>query len=227
MNRSEASRINGAKSQGPVTPEGKARSSMNALTHGLTAADICIAVENPDEFNKFQQEYFDEFQPQTRVERDLVTELISARWRQERLWSFDAAIIDFRMEYMKPELDQQWILPPRTRAAIAVMEEAAPSGSHSPQIFARYDAMLSRMYHRALRTLTQLRAARVPEPVQQPEPEPVEQSEPVATPSAPTPRPVQITVLQNEPADTPFTPDPSPANDSPADPAAPPLPRAA
>jgi len=226
MTRSESSRINGAKSNGPSTTEGKARSSQNALKHGLTASDICIAVENPEEFNAFQQRYFDEFQPQTQVERDLVKEMISAKWRQERIWSFEAGIIDFRMEHMKPDIDQQWIVPPRTRAAIAVMAEAAPAGSHAIQNFSRYDAMLSRMYHRALRTLILLRTTPIPVPVQQPEPLPKDAPQPIAGP-VPSPRPVEITVLQNEPEPSPSTPDPRPESDSPDVPDPIPLPRAA
>jgi hypothetical protein len=49
--RAEASRRNGAKSRGPKTLEGKARSAQNALKHGLRAQKYVVPPdENAAEF---------------------------------------------------------------------------------------------------------------------------------------------------------------------------------
>jgi len=45
----EANRRNAERSTGPTTPEGKARSSQNAVKHGLTARRSVITVGDGEE----------------------------------------------------------------------------------------------------------------------------------------------------------------------------------
>lgn len=70
----EASRRNGALSRGPSTPMGKANSSRNSLTHGLTSKTLVLENENPEEFDIIFTHYRDIFQPANHFELDCVPE---------------------------------------------------------------------------------------------------------------------------------------------------------
>jgi hypothetical protein len=50
----EANRANAKQSTGPKTAQGKSRSSLNALKHGLSARDIVVWDEDPLEFESFR-----------------------------------------------------------------------------------------------------------------------------------------------------------------------------
>ena len=48
--KTQTARANGAKSKGPVTPEGRAKSSLNATRHGLSSKITVMPAESPEEF---------------------------------------------------------------------------------------------------------------------------------------------------------------------------------
>jgi hypothetical protein len=50
----EANRANARRSTGPKSKQGKSRSKMNAVTHGLTAEHILIPGEKPEDFRKLR-----------------------------------------------------------------------------------------------------------------------------------------------------------------------------
>src|SRR5205814_3211982 len=106
--RSDTARANGAKSKGPVTEEGKQQSSRNALKHGLTARhSMLLACEDEDQFQQVVDDYLSTYQPTNPVERDLVEEMISAKWRMRRLKTIEVALIDYEMERIRPELEKK------------------------------------------------------------------------------------------------------------------------
>ena len=82
--RAAASRKNGAKSQGPKTPEGKARSARNALKHGLCAENHLVSAEDEQEYEALEAALFGELAPVGVLQAVLVRRIVRAAWRLER-----------------------------------------------------------------------------------------------------------------------------------------------
>ena len=64
----EASRINGRRSKGPVTPQGKLNSSGNNSRHGLLAQTVVLEGESEEGFNALLEYYTQTHQPQSAIE---------------------------------------------------------------------------------------------------------------------------------------------------------------
>ena len=61
----DANRINARKSTGPRSPEGKAASKRNRLTHGIRAEEHVLPGEDPAEFRRFVDDWADDWKPAT------------------------------------------------------------------------------------------------------------------------------------------------------------------
>ena len=66
---------------GPKTPEGKAVSSQNALSHRLTSAKLVLPWENQVEFDALLDGLLDEHRPVTITEQIMVKEMAEQYWR--------------------------------------------------------------------------------------------------------------------------------------------------
>jgi len=82
----EANRRNAQKSTGPKTPAGKAISSMNGLTHGLTSQKCPILPgEDEQEFLAFAERMRRDLRPRGEMQTELVDDLIDIRWKLRRI----------------------------------------------------------------------------------------------------------------------------------------------
>src|SRR6266850_6687888 len=83
--RLAANTANAQHSTGPRTPQGQARSSQNARTHGLTARDLIVAPNESKEFEQLLNDYQTEAQPQGAIQQTLFDELVGAAWNLRRV----------------------------------------------------------------------------------------------------------------------------------------------
>jgi hypothetical protein len=93
--QSDTSRLNGALSSGPASPEGKARSAANGMRHGLRAGPFqLLPGEDPAALQALFQDLLARYRPVDEAERHWVEELAFAYWRQRRADNREAVILD-------------------------------------------------------------------------------------------------------------------------------------
>jgi len=97
----EANRANSVRSTDPKSLLGKARSSMNACKHGLTAQTVVLEDEDPAQFDVLRHALEQEFEPHSLMERELVERLAGIIWRIRRIPKFEAALIEARCYYLR------------------------------------------------------------------------------------------------------------------------------
>ena len=94
-------------STGPRTAEGKQRSSLNALRHGLTGQTVVIPSDDRQAHDKFSRDFFHDLQPQTAIERQLVQTIVDCSWRLNRLRAHEQTLLSLSTVEMESEVNTQ------------------------------------------------------------------------------------------------------------------------
>ena len=153
LKRILSSRTNGARTHGPVTPEGKQRSSVNALRHGLLARCVVLENESREGFDALLADFVDRFDPADGVEFGMVEEMLSSLWRQRRAWAIETRLVDTAVA-------GQPVNPDAGSDEVARLTAAYTALSAQPQLalIQTYETRLHRMFQRALHNLLLLRS---------------------------------------------------------------------
>jgi hypothetical protein len=137
MAKALANAANAQRSTGPSTPEGKARSSQNALRHGLTARHLIVREDQRQQFEQLHNALLDEIDPQGALEDFTFRQLLHAAWNLERFRALEA---DLMVNGLDPIFDD--------------------SAAKTLDRLQRYAARAERSYYKALHELRTLQTDR-------------------------------------------------------------------
>lgn len=111
-----ANRRNAQRSTGPRTPEGKARSSRNALKHGILSRELTQEGESAEELVDLIEALRADLRPEGAVESALIHRIADCIWRLLRCheWEFDLMYNNMNdyvvlAQHYRQELYTEWL----------------------------------------------------------------------------------------------------------------------
>jgi hypothetical protein len=144
------------QSTGPRTERGKQRSSLNALRHGLTGQTVVIPSDDRRAYHAFGREFFQEFQPATPLERQLVQTISDCSWRLNRLRAQEQTLLSLSTV----ECESQVNTADDRAAAACASALAFEKNSRLLANLSIYEQRISREFDRALKQLDERQATR-------------------------------------------------------------------
>ena len=138
-------------STGPITPEGKAIVSLNAISHGITAQAIVIPVEDPLEWDDHWQSIVDAYDPQTALEQALALRVAELLWRLRRVSRSEADAITDYHRYLASKEPAEW-RKPQPPPRLPRHDEI--------EVITRYESHLNRQLRHAMHELEALQVRR-------------------------------------------------------------------
>ena len=162
-----ANQANSQKSTGPKTPQGKAASSRNRLSHGFASSTRFVRGEDPAEFNLLLDDLLSEHQPATPTEQILVEQMAHHHW------------INLRATRLQDSIVASYLMTGLTPVQLG--------------LFIRYQTSAERSFHKAHAALLKAQKQRESSKIgfESKKPEMVPEPPPVPAPKTPFPAPAE------------------------------------
>ena len=159
--RAAVNRANSAHSTGPRTESGKQRSSLNALSHGLTARTAVLPTEDPDAYQRHIQQFLDEYQPATATETQLVHEIANTGWRLNRIPFLEAELLSQTQRVRRAPPSRPGIASRRAPFCASSLKDPSPKSLISQlAALGLHGSRLSRQFQKALEQLRDIQNER-------------------------------------------------------------------
>jgi hypothetical protein len=157
--QTEANRLNAQKSTGPKTPDGKAKVSQNAITHGLCSTRPVLSTENPEQYDQFRDDFFRRYAPEGALENVLAERAVNTFWRLQRAQNFETLVTN-------NFLNEAWHVSNGIGGApdsllLAVVIEHDFSKEQTLERIQRYELRIENSHYRTLRELRKLQSQRL------------------------------------------------------------------
>jgi hypothetical protein len=154
--RTAANRRNAARSTGPVTPEGKRRSSLNALRHGLTGQTVVLPEDDLAAYQKHCAQFHAELKPQGLLETKAVQTIADTYWRLDRIRAMENNLFSLGFHELSGELSSD---DPAIHCALAQAKSLDGRGDLLARL-SLYEQRLNRTLMLAKAELKQLQQER-------------------------------------------------------------------
>src|SRR5271154_1140163 len=153
---SNAPTPNSNQSTGPRTQEGKQRSALNALRHGLTGRTIVMPYEDMDQYHIFCKRLFQSLAPETPLEEQYAQTWCDTQWRLNRARSLEDAMLALGHAEAAGEIETEHAQVHAVLTAARVFRD----DSRSFLNLSLYEQRLQRTLEKSLRDLKALQAER-------------------------------------------------------------------
>lgn len=150
--RAEQARINGAKSNGPKTAEGRFRVAQAHTTHGLYATNATVlSIEALEAFEFFRDAAIRRLKPRDPVELQYVEEFADISWRIARLRQSATEAVNREIAHIRTAASRPMARP-------AIIAEAEIAGSKKSGAQSMLQARVSALIRDRQAVLRELRA---------------------------------------------------------------------